>query len=263
MACCKPCCGCADCTEGGQGKCCCGGAEGTCCQEGEYCCGGVCQACCDSGDCQEGYDCIGGVCVGTCEDDTGCQACSCCVAGVCEEAVCQEPTPDIDNWSWCGGNLGTGAAGTEALGDICFEGSVTCEDPEATYTFRTRYYFQWSGLIETVECGGTQTTSPGSFPSIPSGNCRFIYRMGGGFGQSSTLADACKARYWWGYVDVDPCEPPASGYLTMVEDTGAAVNGSAISDCESANTPGCRTGCDTDVDDCFSTPPSIPINPAP
>lgn len=43
MACCKICCGCADCSEGQEGKCCCGGEEGSCCQEGEYCCGGVCQ----------------------------------------------------------------------------------------------------------------------------------------------------------------------------------------------------------------------------
>lgn len=44
MACCKPCCGCADCEEGQQGKCCCGGSSGTCCQEGEYCCSGACSA---------------------------------------------------------------------------------------------------------------------------------------------------------------------------------------------------------------------------
>lgn len=52
MACCKPCCGCADCTEGQEGKCCCGGSSGTCCQAGEYCCSGVCQPTpCDSGAC--------------------------------------------------------------------------------------------------------------------------------------------------------------------------------------------------------------------
>lgn len=45
MACCKPCCGCADCTEGQEGKCCCPsqGPDGTCCSEGEYCCDGACQ----------------------------------------------------------------------------------------------------------------------------------------------------------------------------------------------------------------------------
>ena len=47
MACCKCCCGNADCAEGQQGKCCCGG---TCCQEGEYCCDGECQA----GECECG-----------------------------------------------------------------------------------------------------------------------------------------------------------------------------------------------------------------
>lgn len=54
MACCKCCCGNANCEQGDQGKCCCGGAEGTCCTEEEYCCDGECQAtpctgaCCDS-----------------------------------------------------------------------------------------------------------------------------------------------------------------------------------------------------------------------
>ncbi len=43
MACCRCCCGGADCTEGQEGKCCCGGAEGACCQPGEYCCSGVCE----------------------------------------------------------------------------------------------------------------------------------------------------------------------------------------------------------------------------
>jgi len=54
MACCKCCCGNADCAEGDSGKCCCGGASGTCCQEGEYCCSGACQPgpCCeDDADC--------------------------------------------------------------------------------------------------------------------------------------------------------------------------------------------------------------------
>ena len=43
MACCKACCGCADCAEGDQGKCCCGGSGGECCDVGEYCCSGACQ----------------------------------------------------------------------------------------------------------------------------------------------------------------------------------------------------------------------------
>jgi len=43
MACCKACCGCADCSEGQQGKCCCGGASGSCCSASEYCCSGACQ----------------------------------------------------------------------------------------------------------------------------------------------------------------------------------------------------------------------------
>lgn len=47
MACCKCCCGNADCAEGDQGKCCCGGS---CCDTDEYCCGGGCQSdpCCDT-----------------------------------------------------------------------------------------------------------------------------------------------------------------------------------------------------------------------
>jgi hypothetical protein len=60
MACCKACCGCADCSEGQQGKCCCGGASGSCCSASEYCCSGACQGspcdgagyiccCCDDG----------------------------------------------------------------------------------------------------------------------------------------------------------------------------------------------------------------------
>lgn len=45
MACCKICCGCADCPENEllPGKCCCGGQPGECCQDGEYCCDGVCE----------------------------------------------------------------------------------------------------------------------------------------------------------------------------------------------------------------------------
>lgn len=66
MACCKPCCGCAVCSQGQEGKCCCGGATGTCCQPGEYCCSGVCQATpCD-----------------------GCEPCDCVV-----------PDPRTDTWT--------------------------------------------------------------------------------------------------------------------------------------------------------------------
>lgn len=45
MACCKCCCGNADCSEGQQGKCCCGES---CCGPDQYCCGGSCQSteCC-------------------------------------------------------------------------------------------------------------------------------------------------------------------------------------------------------------------------
>lgn len=43
MACCKCCCGNADCEEGDEGKCCCGGSSGECCDVGEYCCSGVCE----------------------------------------------------------------------------------------------------------------------------------------------------------------------------------------------------------------------------
>ena len=66
MACCKACCGCADCSEGGQGKCCCGGAEGACCDVGEYCCDGECVPgpCCTVDEdclfCDEGFKLVGG-----------------------------------------------------------------------------------------------------------------------------------------------------------------------------------------------------------
>lgn len=42
MACCKCCCGNADCTAGQLGKCCCGGSAGSCCATTEYCINGVC-----------------------------------------------------------------------------------------------------------------------------------------------------------------------------------------------------------------------------
>lgn len=49
MACCKCCCGNADCSEGQQGKCCCGEA---CCSESQCCCSGECKECpcCDNPD---------------------------------------------------------------------------------------------------------------------------------------------------------------------------------------------------------------------
>lgn len=69
MACCKPCCGCADCTEGQEGKCCCGGAAGTCCPPGEFCCSGVCTP--------------GGCCSGACDAENPCPPGCACVDGVC------------------------------------------------------------------------------------------------------------------------------------------------------------------------------------
>ena len=66
MACCKACCGCADCAEGDQGKCCCGGSGGECCLEGEYCCDGVCQ----EGPCEE-----------ECPEGEVCYICCCCDNG--------------------------------------------------------------------------------------------------------------------------------------------------------------------------------------
>lgn len=80
MACCKCCCGGADCAEGDQGKCCCGGSSGTCCQEGEYCCDGVCEPdpceCVDDEDCTappgEVAQCCDGVCKDTLNDTGAC-----------------------------------------------------------------------------------------------------------------------------------------------------------------------------------------------
>ena len=58
MACCKACCGCADCSEGQQGKCCCGGASGSCCSASEYCCSGACQGTpCEEEECVTDEDC--------------------------------------------------------------------------------------------------------------------------------------------------------------------------------------------------------------
>jgi hypothetical protein len=139
---------------------------------------------------------------------------------------------------------------------------VYCEDNDTTYTFLTEYFIGNTELIETVPCGQTQETSPDDFPAIPAGKCRYIYRTGGGFGQRLNAADACKFRFWWGYIDVDPCAPE-DGDLTMVEDTDAAVNNAAIDDCDPDNPPGCRPGCDTDVDDCFSSPPVVSVSFAP
>ena len=88
MACCKICCGCADCTEGQEGKCCCGGQSGECCQPGEVCCDGVCtpgDSCCEcetAEDCAEGQYC--------CPDEFG--GCSSCSDEFCGDIECQECT---------------------------------------------------------------------------------------------------------------------------------------------------------------------------
>jgi hypothetical protein len=195
-----------------------------------------------------------------CIDDDDCATCECCDEG-CQPAEC--PSITVDSASWCGISTTPGfiAFGTYSPCD----GEVYCEDTESTITFTTQYFFEAGSLQETVACDGTQTTSTPDVPAKAAGVCRYIYRFIGGFGQGSggtAPADSCKTRYWWGYIDVDPCAPE-NGDLTMVEDTAAAVNNSAIGDCDTSNTPGCRTDCDTDVDDCFSSPPVVSVSFAP
>jgi hypothetical protein len=169
----------------------------------------------------------------------------------------------VDSASWCGISTTPGfiAFGTYSPCD----GEVYCEDTESTITFTTQYFFEASALEETVACDGTQTTSTPGVPAKAAGVCRYIFRFTGGFGQGSggtAPTDSCKTRYWWGYIDVDPCAPE-NGDLTMVEDTAAAVNNAALGDCDSQAGGGCRTDCDTDVDDCFSSPPVVSVSFAP
>jgi len=82
MACCKVCCGCADCTEGQEGKCCCGGSSGTCCQAGETCVDGECVP---EAPCSSNADCFGyGM---TCEEIVPEYPENCC-DGVCKPWSC-------------------------------------------------------------------------------------------------------------------------------------------------------------------------------
>lgn len=230
--------------------------DGACCAPDGTCTTTYREACTDEF-IGEGVGCDTSPCELPCEE-VGCAPCSCCVEGECVEAVC--PSPTVDSASWCS-ITALSPAGTITAGSPFCSGTAYCEETETQVaTYDTQYLVEYPSLVESVACGGTQTTSPGSFPSIPSGNCRYIYRMAGGFGQSaSSLSDSCKVRYWWGYIDVDPCLPTGSN-LTMVEDTAAAINNSTISDCTSANTPGCRSDCDTDSSDCFSTPPTVAVS---
>lgn len=126
MACCKPCCGCENCTEGQSGKCCCGGAAGTCCTIDQVCCADECcdnvcctgtcckpgEVCCDGGPysntseccptdrvccegvcCPQGQSCVDGECTPCLEGETPCGALCCtqeqtCCNNQCCDTVC-------------------------------------------------------------------------------------------------------------------------------------------------------------------------------
>lgn len=131
MACCKACCGCADCAEGDQGKCCCGGASGECCDVGEYCCSGACQGSPCEAECTVDEDCyycenaaliLVDPCDGTYSTDK-----KCCPEG----SVAWVDNPGDARQGNCvddcdpSGNIIPGA-GAATLGsccdDVCFEG---------------------------------------------------------------------------------------------------------------------------------------------
>jgi hypothetical protein len=139
VACCRCCCGGADCAEGQAGKCCCGN---TCCQVGEFCCDGVCQpepceeptgACCVALDRRETY----GECVVTTEAD-----CTATYAG----------TYLGDNFS-CGGNRPGYPPGYP-----CVECRNDGECPEGKYCC--------SGYCVDTPCYSCKTYAVSGCPSI-------------------------------------------------------------------------------------------------
>ena len=128
MACCKACCGCADCAEGDQGKCCCGGASGECCDVGEYCCSGVCQA----GECETGCPCSyrgAGYSLAYVEYDTGYEICC----------------PPGTTWN--------------SVDELC-----DCEDDDPQCTPGTPWYVSPSGPDDFVNCGGYCVKIPEECP---------------------------------------------------------------------------------------------------
>ncbi len=228
-----------------------GDPPGTCTQTYEDDCTGVqwTQGVpCDPNPCQEEAECF---------DNEDCPYCQCCEDYQCVAADSCPAVTSLDSLSWCGAT--DSPADLDAIYYTAYpcDGEVTCPDTSETFTFLTEYGVKVT-LTETVACGATQSTSATGVPTKAARDCRYLFRVVAFFGQGDDT-NSCKARYWWGYLDTDPCAP-SGGTLTMVADTGAAVNNSAIGDCTAANTPGCRSGCDTDVDDCFATAPSISIS---
>lgn len=153
MACCKPCCGCADCTEGQQGKCCCGGSSGTCCQEGEYCCSGVCQSTPCGTPCDANDDCGAGE--------------ICCDNGYCGSEYCHYSAEVV--WSGAGeGDACPGGfaeagltGGGKRICRICATSGGPCDEQD-----------WWSG----VDPGGDWSLDPNTL-GVTS-NCESAYCAG-------------------------------------------------------------------------------------
>lgn len=177
-----------------------------------------------------------------CIDDTNCAACECCGEDGCEAAVC--PSPTVDSASWCGI---TGLDGSSPEANLGCGGNLFCVATDSnTGIYGTTAWGASFGLIETVACGGTQTTTIPGNPSIASGNCRYIYEIVVVYGHGgSPVASPCFSRRYLGYLDTTPCSA-TGGPLTIVEDTSAAFDGTSFDpDDYCGGTPpgGCSEDC--------------------
>lgn len=221
MACCKVCCGCADCTEGQPGKCCCGGPTGECCQTGEYCCQGVCQptpcglgACCDPFfGCYEStqMECWGfwqGP--GTTCDPNPCVECNAdgdCPEGTyCCDNTCQpEPCPRCNGVAVTGCNIGASQCGSGA------QGGSECYDPLAPQQSTTPPLNCLDGTPASVTVTGAGYVAfPGS-TGVPPAYIAFIESlMNASYGVSFVPPHCNGSRQVDFYVDGGPGIGPHS-----------------------------------------------------
>ena len=190
-----------------------------------------------------------------CIDDDDCAACECCGVDGCEAAVC--PSPTVDSASWCGI---TGLDDPSPEANLGCGGNLFCVATDSnTGTYGTTAWGDSFGLIETVACGGTQTTTIPGNPSIASGNCRYIYEIVVVYGHGgSPVASPCFSRRYWGYLDTTPCSA-TGGPLTIVEDTSQAFDGTSFDpdDYCGGTPPG---GCSEDCIGLCPDPPEVEIS---